>query len=197
MYTGYYEWKFGVLKISADLMGIRKIEFCGKEEAVATVKASEFKEAPGEAAEKNAEAGSLDRHGYELFLEACGQLDLYFQGKLKEFDLPLRPEGTPFQKKVWRALTAIPYGETKSYKEIAEMAGNVKACRAVGMANHRNPIAIVIPCHRVIGADGSMTGYGGGLHVKEWLLAFEKENDSKKTPEVADHGNYKNSGFNS
>lgn len=194
MYAGYYQWKFGVLKISADFMGIRKIEFCDKEEAAEAMRMAACEEASGYD-EKRAE--DFDKRGYELFLETCSQLDLYFQGKLKEFDLPLRPEGTPFQKKVWRALTAIPYGETKSYKEIAEMAGSVKACRAVGMANHRNPIAIVIPCHRVIGSDGSLTGYAGGIHAKEWLLAFEKENDSSKAPEVADHGNYKNSRFNS
>lgn len=90
--------------------------------------------------------------------------------------MKLEPEGTPFQKEVWNALLSIPYGETRSYGQIAEQVGNPKACRAVGLANNRNPIAIVIPCHRVIGADGRLVGYGGGLHIKERLLALEQRN---------------------
>ena len=94
-------------------------------------------------------------------------------GKRKSFDLPLKPEGTEFQKKVWNALLDIPYGETRSYKDIAVAIGNPKACRAVGMANNRNPISIIIPCHRVIGANGSLVGYGGGLPIKIELLNLE------------------------
>jgi len=90
-----------------------------------------------------------------------------------DFDLPLAPRGTPFQLKVWQALTTIPYGETRSYKQIAEQIGNSKACRAVGLANNRNPISIVVPCHRVIGANGKLVGYGGGLDVKKYLLELE------------------------
>lgn len=110
-----------------------------------------------------------------LGLEAARQLEQYFSGERTEFDLPLAPEGTNFQRSVWEALCDIPYGETRSYKAIAEAIGNPKACRAVGMANNRNPISIVIPCHRVIGASGDMVGYGGGLDKKIWLLDLEKE----------------------
>jgi methylated-DNA-[protein]-cysteine S-methyltransferase len=88
----------------------------------------------------------------------------------------LKPEGTEFQQLVWKALQTIPYGETRSYRDIAEQIGRPKLCRAVGMANHRNPITIIIPCHRVIGADGSLTGYGGGLPLKQQLLNLEKGN---------------------
>jgi len=105
---------------------------------------------------------------------AAKQLEEYFAGKRKRFDLPLNPGGTEFQHSVWKALQAIPYGKTRTYKQIAEMIGNVKACRAVGMANNKNPIWIVIPCHRVIGADGALTGYGGGLKMKKRLLELEK-----------------------
>jgi len=108
-----------------------------------------------------------------LLTEAAQQLSDYFAGHRRTFDLPLAPKGTDFQQSVWRALTEIPYGETRSYGEIAKALGNPNASRAVGMANHRNPIPIIIPCHRVIGADGSLTGYGGGLPRKKYLLALE------------------------
>lgn len=109
-----------------------------------------------------------------LIKEAYQQLSEYLKGERKEFDLPLNPKGTDFQKRVWRALCNIPYGETRSYKQIANAVGNSKAVRAVGMANNRNPITIVVPCHRVIGADGKLVGYGGGLEMKEFLLRLEK-----------------------
>jgi len=109
-----------------------------------------------------------------LIKEAYQQLSEYLKGERKEFDLPLNPKGTDFQKRVWRALCDIPYGETRSYKQIAKAVGNSKAVRAVGMANNRNPITIVVPCHRVIGADGKLVGYGGGLEMKEFLLRLEK-----------------------
>ena len=105
---------------------------------------------------------------------AAKQLEEYFAGKRKKFDLPLNPRGTDFQLSVWKALQDIPYGKTKSYKQVAEMIGNAKACRAVGMANNKNPIWVVIPCHRVIGTDGTLTGYGGGLNMKKRLLDLEK-----------------------
>lgn len=108
-----------------------------------------------------------------LLERAVLQLEEYMDGKRKSFDLPLKPEGTEFQKKVWNALLDIPYGETRSYKDIAVFIGNPKACRAVGMANNRNPISIIIPCHRVIGANGSLVGYGGGLPIKIELLNLE------------------------
>jgi methylated-DNA-[protein]-cysteine S-methyltransferase len=101
------------------------------------------------------------------------QLEEYFAGERREFELELAPNGTPFQLSVWRALRAIPYGETASYGEVADAVGQPGAARAVGGANNRNPIAIVVPCHRVIGASGSLTGYGGGLPRKQQLLALE------------------------
>jgi methylated-DNA-[protein]-cysteine S-methyltransferase len=106
--------------------------------------------------------------------EAVRQLRAYFDGTLRRFDLPLAPEGTPFQQRVWRELCGIPYGETISYGELAQRIGNPNASRAVGLANGSNPISIVIPCHRVIGTSGKLTGYGGGLKNKEWLLTLEK-----------------------
>ena len=109
-----------------------------------------------------------------LIRRAADQLYEYFAGKRDRFDIPIQPSGTPFQRRVWDAVSAIPYGETRTYKEIADLTGNGKAARAVGMANNRNPIVIVIPCHRVIGHNGSLVGYGGGLDVKAYLLELEK-----------------------
>jgi len=106
---------------------------------------------------------------------AVKQLDEYFAGKRREFDLPISPHGTEFQRRVWQSLLTIPYGETRSYGQVAQMIGNPKACRAVGMANNRNPISIIIPCHRVIGSGGELTGYGGGLEAKQKLLELEKD----------------------
>ncbi|MDD5307531.1 MAG: methylated-DNA--[protein]-cysteine S-methyltransferase [Deltaproteobacteria bacterium] len=105
--------------------------------------------------------------------QAKKQLRLYFSGKLRTFDLPLDLRGTPFQLRVWRELCRIPYGETVSYGELARRIGSPKASRAVGMANNKNRIGIVVPCHRVIGADGDLTGYAGGLQLKEMLLKHE------------------------
>ena len=111
-----------------------------------------------------------------LLLEAERQLREYFSGSRREFDLTLAPEGTAFQLAVWQALREIPYGEVRSYGALASAVGKPRAGRAVGMANHRNPLPVFIPCHRVIGADGSLTGYGGGLDKKRFLLALEQEN---------------------
>ncbi len=105
---------------------------------------------------------------------AIKQLKEYLTGKRKVFDVPLAPEGTEFQKKVWKALRDIPYGQTLSYKQVAENIGQPKASRAVGMANNKNPIMIVTPCHRVIGANGKLVGYAGGLDIKVKLLELEK-----------------------
>lgn len=110
----------------------------------------------------------------EIIKEAINQINEYFDGKRKQFDLSLSIKGTEFQKKVWHALTQIPYGETRSYKEIAEIVDSPKAYRAVGMANNRNPISIIIPCHRVIGSNGKLVGYGGGIDIKIKLLDLEK-----------------------
>lgn len=107
-------------------------------------------------------------------IEKCiRELDAYFAGELREFTVPVKPEGTAFRKRVWRELQRIPYGETISYKQLAERIGNSNASRAVGGANHHNPVNIIIPCHRVIGASGNLTGYGGGIEKKEFLLKLE------------------------
>jgi methylated-DNA-[protein]-cysteine S-methyltransferase len=136
------------------------IEITGTEEAIQAV---DFVEKAGEAPTE-----------IPPLLRTClKQVEEYFQGKRKEFQLRLGLEGTDFQRRVWQELVKISYGETASYKGIAEAIANPKAMRAVGQANHRNPVAIIIPCHRVIGHDGSLTGYGGGLWRKEWLLGHE------------------------
>lgn len=109
-----------------------------------------------------------------LIRKAFAQLDEYFSGKRQVFELPLNPVGTPFQRKVWDALCGIPYAQTVSYGEIAKRIGNPKASRAVGLANNRNPLSIFIPCHRVIGANGKLVGYGGGLPIKIFLLELER-----------------------
>ncbi len=109
------------------------------------------------------------------FKETLQQLRQYFAGKRQQFDLPISPQGTPFQERVWQELRKIPYGETASYGTIAQRIGKPKACRAVGMANSKNPIPIIIPCHRIIGKDGSLTGFGGGLPVKKQLLELERQ----------------------
>jgi methylated-DNA-[protein]-cysteine S-methyltransferase len=109
------------------------------------------------------------------FRDIREQLNAYFAGKLQRFDVPLAGEGTAFQKTVWRALLDIPFGTTQTYGELAKRLGNANASRAVGLANGRNPIGIIVPCHRVIGANGSLTGYAGGLERKQWLLAHEQK----------------------
>lgn len=126
------------------------------------------------AKEKKVPEGYVKRET-PLLKEAVKQLNEYLTGRRKEFDLPLAPNGTEFQKNVWKALLDIPVGETRSYKQVAEAVGNPKACRAVGLANNKNPIAILIPCHRVIGANGKLVGYAGGLNVKERLLQLEAD----------------------
>lgn len=108
-----------------------------------------------------------------LLKEAGKQIQEYLNGKRKCFNLPIAPSGTQFQQSVWEVLKSIPYGETRSYKEIAILIENDKACRAVGMANNKNPIPIIIPCHRVIGSNGNLVGYAGGLKLKEYLLKIE------------------------
>jgi len=112
---------------------------------------------------------------HPVLRETARQLKLYFAGSLRCFNLPLKPNGTEFQQRVWQALLQIPYSETRSYGEIAQQIGSIKAVRAVGAANGRNPIPIVIPCHRVIGANGKLTGFGGGLPLKRYLLKLEQD----------------------
>lgn len=141
----------GKLGINADEKGIRKIDFL----------------------EENVIVENCD--GENIFImEVKKQLDEYFQGKREIFDIPLAPEGTPFQLKVWESLKNIPYGETRSYKDIAIQIDNPKGYRAVGMANNKNPIPIIIPCHRVVGANGKLVGYAGGLDKKTFLLELER-----------------------
>ena len=133
---------------------------------------------------ENSKDKEIDKKVYEkyqekdtkLLLKAKKELEEYFEGKRKEFDLPLEQEGTEFQKKVWEALERIPYGETRTYKDVAKMVGNEKASRAVGMANNKNSIPIIIPCHRVIGSNGKLVGYALGLDMKKYLLDLERKN---------------------
>lgn len=141
----------GPLRISATCRAIIAVKFDGHGESM----------------------GSADGGAAELLKQAKRQLDDYFAGKRERFDLPLEPEGTPFQRSVWNALQEIPFGVTCSYSDIAKRLGNPKSLRAVGAANGQNPIPIIIPCHRVIGRDGSMTGFGGGLERKRRLLTHE------------------------
>ena len=111
----------------------------------------------------------------DIIKKAILELDEYFSGERKTFDVNLNPQGTEFQRKVWEKLREIPYGKTFSYKELAEMTGNIKASRAVGMANNKNPVPIFIPCHRVIGSNGNLVGYAGGLELKRELINMEKK----------------------
>lgn len=149
-----HESPVGPLAISASDAGVHAIEFHAPRHAV--VRDVRWRAGP-----------------HPLLDAIAAQLDEYFAGTRQSFDLPLAPEGTDFQRTVWHALAAIPYGETISYAQLAARIGRPSAVRAVGAANGRNPIPIVLPCHRVIGADGSLTGFGGGLPTKRFLLALE------------------------
>lgn len=118
---------------------------------------------------------------HPILIEAERQLSEYFAGKRIQFDLPLQPDGTEFQKKVWQALRDIPFGKTKSYLDVARAVGSPDASRAVGAANGKNPLSIVVPCHRVVGANGALTGFAGGLETKARLLALEGSESNKRT----------------
>lgn len=148
METVYVNTPLGIAKIEGDENGLISITVFDSEEKVSDI-------IP------------------ELLEDAVYQLQEYFEGSRTEFSLALNPEGTNFQIKVWQALQKIPYGKTVSYLELSKTLGDVKAIRAVAAANGRNPLWIVVPCHRVIGSDGSLTGYAGGLHRKKWLLEHE------------------------
>lgn len=148
LYRGYYQSQIDVLEV------------CGTEKGIVSIT---FVDKPGEVSELNS-----------CVEECLQQLDEYFKGTRKEFTLQVNPQGTEFQNKVWRALLDIPYSETRSYFEIAKAIGNEKSVRAVGSANSRNKIPIILPCHRVIGKNGALTGYAGELWRKEWLLKHEK-----------------------
>jgi methylated-DNA-[protein]-cysteine S-methyltransferase len=151
IYRGYYQSEIGIIQVTATDSAIKTVEFVESE----TV-------------------SSADEVVIPDILKIClSQLDEYFHAKRRQFVLSLSPDGTCFQKKVWQQLLSLPYGATASYLEIAQAIGNSRAVRAVGAANGRNPISIIIPCHRVIGSNGKLTGYGGGLWRKEWLLNHE------------------------
>ena len=129
----------------------------------------------GRTTPENLKETSVTGENANVLALLVAELDAYFAGALKEFTVPVNPVGTAFRKTVWDALCTIPYGETISYKQLAQRINNPAAIRAVGGANHNNPISIIIPCHRVIGADGKLVGYGGGLDAKEFLLEHEKK----------------------
>lgn len=163
---GTIDTPLGALRLVASDRGLRALLWPGEQETrarralgagVAQVGAAEF---TGEAT--------------EVLSLARGQLAEYFFGTRRQFDLPLDPQGTPFQLRAWQALRQIPYGQTRSYGEQAAMLGDPRLARAVGGANHANPIAIVVPCHRVVGRGGALTGFAAGLGVKDWLLRHEQ-----------------------
>jgi methylated-DNA-[protein]-cysteine S-methyltransferase len=143
----------GALRLSGDEEGLREIVFGG--------------------AARGAPVPPGQRRSPAFFRDVIEQLEEYFAGRLRRFRVRLAPRGTPFQLRVWDLLQEIPYGETTTYGEIARRLGKANACRAVGAANGRNPIPVIIPCHRVVGADGSLTGFGGGLAIKDALLNLE------------------------
>jgi methylated-DNA-[protein]-cysteine S-methyltransferase len=140
--------------------------------------------APAEPAPPPALRASPRRTGHAVLEQASCELSGYFAGRRRDFSVPIRLEGTPFQLRVWRALATIPFGATLSYAELAERIGDPRAVRAVGAANGRNPLAILLPCHRVIGSDGSLTGFAGGLPLKRWLLDHEARVVSALAPAV-------------
>ena len=147
----FYDYPIGTVGIAEDGGGVSRVFFCGE------------KKLPDFAVAET-----------PLIAKAAAQLAEYFAGRRTEFTVPLALRGTDFQLSVWQVLQTIPAGETRSYGEVAALIGNAKASRAVGMANNRNPVAIIVPCHRVIGSDGGLTGYAGGLPIKQQLLELEK-----------------------
>ncbi|MDX2073551.1 MAG: methylated-DNA--[protein]-cysteine S-methyltransferase [Alphaproteobacteria bacterium] len=164
LYEKHIDSPVGTLRIVASDKGLRYVGFEG---------------ADGKYAALDGEAEPSETH--IMLVRAEKQLAEYFAGKRSAFDLPLELKGTVFQINAWRALQKIPHGETRSYGEQAASMGDVKKARAVGMANNRNPISIIIPCHRVIGSTGALVGYGGGLKRKEWLLALEAAVTQRKS----------------
>lgn len=154
MYYAFCQTSLGPLLVAIDRDGLRHVEFCDGERPQPVL--PEW------------------RHDEAALRPYLTQFDDYFAGRLTHFDLPLAARGTAFQMAVWAALREIPFGHTVSYRDIANAIGNPGAMRAVGAANGRNPLGIVVPCHRVIGSGGSLTGYAGGLPIKAWLLAHEQ-----------------------
>jgi methylated-DNA-[protein]-cysteine S-methyltransferase len=158
----------GPLLLAADAAGLRRIVFLNGRRAA---RSATHRGVPPPASPPE---HSIAAEGQRILTETIHQLRAYFSGDLESFSLPLAPEGTPFQLEVWRRLCDIPFGETMSYGELARLIHRPGASRAVGLANGSNPIPVVIPCHRVIGSNGKLTGYGGGLPIKEKLLALER-----------------------
>lgn len=136
-----------------------------------------FDQQVGEDLESDGDEAEADDH--PVLAAATAQLAEYFAGRRQEFDIPLDLTGTEFQRAAWSALASVPFGETRSYRQQAEAIGRPKAVRAIGAANGRNPVPIVLPCHRIVGSDGSLTGYGGGLPIKEFLLSHEQAQSQK------------------
>lgn len=163
MILGTMQCPLGTLLAAVDDSGVRALEFAKADGPIRQLQAMQRRL-----------EGPLERGEHPLIDRLRGQLAGYFEGERRVFDLPLRFSGTPFQERVWSALLTIPYGEVRSYLDIARALGDPKAVRAVGAANGSNPISIVVPCHRVIGSDGSIVGYGGGIERKQWLLAHER-----------------------
>ncbi len=151
----YYESPIGLLEVRGGERGVSAVNFVDARDP------------------SNARGGSEPLPA--ALAECLTQLDAYFRGGRRKFSVKLDLKGTAFQKRVWKALLAVRFGETVSYKAIARAVGNPAGTRAVGGANHRNPVSIIVPCHRVVGSDGRLTGYGGGLWRKEWLLRHESE----------------------
>jgi methylated-DNA-[protein]-cysteine S-methyltransferase len=165
---GFLESPVGRLLVARDTAGVRRIHFNGPATAGPYVpKAGPYVRS------RIRPAAAWERHD-AAFGDLATQLTEYFEGRRRAFELRLAPEGTPFQLRVWNALLEIPYGETISYGELAARIGDRSASRAVGLANGSNPLPIVIPCHRVIGSNGKLTGYGGGLAIKQQLLSLER-----------------------
>ena len=184
MNTCLYNSPIGILKISEDNGKIRSL-YLHQKESVSGYGGDLTQEHKGQQKLQNSQnqQHQQEQHGHEqynhghnsgLLTEACRQLDEYFQGKRKNFNLPLGYEGTPFQEKVWRELQSIPYGETRSYEDIAVKIGSPKAVRAVGQANNKNPILLIIPCHRVIHKNGDINGFACGIETKKYLLNLER-----------------------
>jgi methylated-DNA-[protein]-cysteine S-methyltransferase len=155
MFKGFYQSPVGTLEIVSDHESILEINFVR----------NAFKQHPTQ----------LGKYATPIIKQCITELREYFEGKRQHFDVPINPQGTDFQKSVWNELLRIPYGTTTSYLNIAKSIGDVNAIRAVGTANGKNPIAIIIPCHRVIGNNGSLVGYSGGMENKKWLLLHEQE----------------------
>jgi len=163
MILGTIQSPLGTLLAVVDDTGVRALEFVKADGPIRQLELMQ-----------RTLAAPLVRGDHPVLDRLRAQLAEYFAGERRVFDVPVRPKGTPFQERVWKALLDIPYGEVRSYIDLARALGNPKAVRAVGGANGSNPISIIVPCHRVIGADGAIVGYGGGVERKEWLLALER-----------------------